>query len=705
MSAVDDPLRLAALERSGLLGSPETSGVDRLLRIALHAFDVRTAMFCVVDADRQVFVDQIGLPEDWAEAGETPLSHSYCRLVVNEDAPLVVTDAGVDERVRDNPATSEASIGAYLGVPVRAPDGEPLGSFCVMHRMPRAWTADEVAILGDLAASLEVELRLRSTTAELADQLAAEQLERSFEASMAALAAAASSSWTASTLLEVLVRDGQDAAGARLISIAVLDGDNLRYFHGDGVSEDVAEQWIAGSLDDPVPMAHAVKTGDNVVLQTSDAFALWPVFAEAVENLGISSFVALPVGEISGGSRAVVGVGWSHPLSSAAVPRSVLRLGALTRHGLERAHSHQAARSHAELLESLVLPDELPPVEHLDLSGLYLPPTAGQRVGGDLYEVTRRGDGKVALITADAAGHDAEASKATSRLRTALNMLTLEQLSPAAILSYVTTYLKRSNVSTLITCVYALVDVDRGEITVANAGHPQPRLRRSTGAVSAIGPLGQPLLGFRDFEYSETTVSFTSGDLVALFTDGLIERRNAPLERGEAWLESVLSTASTLTAHELAEGLVADLENRADDVAVLVAVHTGPVSGNSFSHRCRASDLDLAAARHDLAGWLGDDTPNDTILLVATELLTNARTASATDDATVELEASHREGGVRLIVTNQGPAFSLGRIEMPTTSVPGGRGLALVASMCDLEVVSEPPLVRVIAQFRPQDRI
>lgn len=80
-------------------------------------------------------------------------------------------------------------------------------------------------------------------------------------------------------------------------------------------------------------------------------------------------------------------------MADRGVPRSVTRLAVLARQGFDRAHSHQAARDHAALLESLVLPDTLPRVPGLDLAGNYLPPMAGQRVGGDLYDAVLRDAG------------------------------------------------------------------------------------------------------------------------------------------------------------------------------------------------------------------------------------------------------------------------------------------------------------------------
>jgi PAS domain S-box-containing protein len=99
------------------------------------------------------------MPEGLAERGEVPLSYSFCRFVVEDDVPLVVSDARTDERVRDNPAVSEFGVIAYAGMPIRVA-GQTLGAFCAVDGRPRDWSAPELAVLEDLAAAVASEITL-----------------------------------------------------------------------------------------------------------------------------------------------------------------------------------------------------------------------------------------------------------------------------------------------------------------------------------------------------------------------------------------------------------------------------------------------------------------------------------------------------------------------------------------------------------------
>lgn len=133
--------------------------LDRLTRLARRALGVPTAMVSLVDADRQVLVSAAGR----AGPRETPLSGSFCRSVVDDDAPLVVTDCRQDPRV---PAGDGVVI-AYAGYPLHTPDGQVLGSFCVVDHVPRQWTAGNLDTLADLAGAAEVELALRLANSDL----------------------------------------------------------------------------------------------------------------------------------------------------------------------------------------------------------------------------------------------------------------------------------------------------------------------------------------------------------------------------------------------------------------------------------------------------------------------------------------------------------------------------------------------------------
>jgi diguanylate cyclase (GGDEF)-like protein len=161
---LDDARRLAALAESGLLDSPPEAAFDRVTRLVTEVLHVPVALFTLVTADRQVFKSAIGV----GDLRQTPLSHSFCRHVVDDGAPLEVVDARLHPKVRDNPSISEFGIVAYLGVPLTTADGERLGALCAIDHEPRQWTGRDHGVLEDLAGAAMAEVELRRANRRIA---------------------------------------------------------------------------------------------------------------------------------------------------------------------------------------------------------------------------------------------------------------------------------------------------------------------------------------------------------------------------------------------------------------------------------------------------------------------------------------------------------------------------------------------------------
>ena len=119
--------RLSALRATGLLDALAEERFDRLTRLAQRLLDAPVTLVSLVDADRQFFLSAQGLPEPWASLREMPLSHSFCRFVVETGLPLSVGHAREDPRVAGHPAVEELGVAAYLAAPLASPDGQVIG--------------------------------------------------------------------------------------------------------------------------------------------------------------------------------------------------------------------------------------------------------------------------------------------------------------------------------------------------------------------------------------------------------------------------------------------------------------------------------------------------------------------------------------------------------------------------------------------------
>jgi len=700
VTATNDAPRVAAERQAKQQEQLRLEGIDRLLRIAQHGLDAPVVFFSASDGEHHRTICERGTPTTWGPAEDAILNHEYCRSIAETKAAISAVDVHADR----GPAAAmiKPSLGAFLGVPVLSIERDALGALCAVHHDAHDWSQSEKAFLHDLAATIQRELQLIDTTETLAEQIAADTLERDFEEWMSRVAAAANRAWTVAGVVDAIVDNARNAVGARLVSVGVADGETLRFVHGEGVAADIADEWAVAPINDQIPMTHAVRSAKPVILRNRDDFAEWPAFDEAVRNEPIESFIAVPLEDQHGRVHAVLGIGFEHRLERDTLSPSVRRLASLARQGLQRATTFQQERRHARLLESLVLPSRLPLVPHLDVRGRYLPPTVDQRVGGDLYDVVPVDEHTIAFMVADAAGHDVASSKASIRVRHALGVLSVESRSPGTTLGAVNHYLQQSSLSTLVTAVYGVLDLTTGDGMIANAGHPQPRVLRSNGTVERVGPSGQPLLGFTNVAYRTASFHLDVEDIIVLFTDGLIERRGENLTTGENALEALLANKASMSTSRLSAAILGSLpEDRDDDVALLLMRRIdGETRKNAESSwAAPAGRLNLKAAREHIRHWLGPDHERaDDVLLVVTELLTNAREAAEANDE-ITLSAASWANTIEVAITNPGLPFSV-TPTMPDSQQHRGRGLAIASALADIAVTSANGMTTVWATFR-----
>lgn len=148
--------RLLSLYSMGILDTKSEERFDRLTRIATKLFDVPIALVSLIDRDRQWFKSCYGL-----KIKETDRSDSFCTIAVDLSEPLIVPDATLDPRFKENKLVkNDPYIRFYAGHPVRLPDGEIAGTICIIDTEPRVLTRDDFLLLKDLAEIVEDEFRI-----------------------------------------------------------------------------------------------------------------------------------------------------------------------------------------------------------------------------------------------------------------------------------------------------------------------------------------------------------------------------------------------------------------------------------------------------------------------------------------------------------------------------------------------------------------
>ena len=171
-----DPQRLEALHRLGLLDAPQQESFDQFTRLAVELLEVPAAFVSLVDADRDFYLSQCGFGEPLATTRQLT-GQTFCHFAIESEGPLVIPDTRADPRYREVPTVESLGVAAYVGVPLRLPTREVLGSFCVIDLKPHPWSEREIRVLERLAHAVATEVALR---AEIASRTRAEaELARS----------------------------------------------------------------------------------------------------------------------------------------------------------------------------------------------------------------------------------------------------------------------------------------------------------------------------------------------------------------------------------------------------------------------------------------------------------------------------------------------------------------------------------------------
>ncbi|MGW3204509.1 SpoIIE family protein phosphatase [Streptomyces sp. NPDC001135] len=315
---------------------------------------------------------------------------------------------------------------------------------------------------------------------------------------------------------------------------------------------------------------------------------------------------------------------------------------------IDNARLYRREHERALILQRSLLPPGDPEASGLDIACRYLPGNAATEVGGDWFDVIELPGHRTALVVGDVMGRGLRAAVAMGELRTAVRTLALLDLEPAEVLSALdeiarglgTPGVQQATRTArqprdadlsevyLATCVYAVYDSVTRRCTFANAGHLPPVLVEPGEAALMLDvPPGMPLgVGGEPFE--EVEVELPEGALLALYTDGLVESRDHPLDEGlQAFVGALTDPSRPL--EDVCDHVLSTLDTHhgEDDIALLMARVQGlpadSVGDWTLPREPRSVGRAREYARAQLVSW--DLEPLvDTAELLVSELVTNA---------------------------------------------------------------------------------
>jgi len=284
---------------------------------------------------------------------------------------------------------------------------------------------------------------------------------------------------------------------------------------------------------------------------------------------GIRSMVGVPL-LVHGGVLGVLHAGTLRDrvftMDDAALLQLAADRAAIAVQSLRAREDHAAALA----LQRSLVPSALPEVAEVEVAARYVPGSG--HVGGDWYDVFVLPSGKLALVVGDVAGSGLAAAVIMGRIRSALRAYALEFPGPADVLRKLDRkiqYFEESEV--MATVCYAVLDPDSGCLAISSAGHLPPVIA-APGQHTAMAQIAvDPAIGISDPSRRQvTTLALVPGAVLCLYTDGLVERRDEPIDDGITRLCKAVTPGPPEDVCVCAMQTLVGHQSPADDIALLV---------------------------------------------------------------------------------------------------------------------------------------
>jgi serine phosphatase RsbU (regulator of sigma subunit) len=419
-----------------------------------------------------------------------------------------------------------------------------------------------------LVVTLSYQRRLRMATDELAES---EARGEALQAVTGRLARALTSEDVVAALLDHLPA----SVGAKSAAVAITSdtGPVVLLTHDRGGEELLVEPGpvIAAVLSDgqaawlPSPLGWRNDAAGDQLAAGGWALAVLPLQADDV--------------------RGLLAVSYARVHTFVDEERALLEtIGVMATSAFARGRRYDAEHRASAALQRTALPAGLPDIPQLTIAARYRAGAARASVGGDWYDVIDLHEDRVALLVGDVVGHGMDAAVAMGRLRTGFRIVAPMRPEPSAMVRAVSEQVEAIPNAMCSTVICAIVHLPTGVMDWCRAGHLPPLLVRD-GAAQLLDEAGVPPLGVApELRPPVHRLVLAPGDVVLLYTDGVIERRHETIDDGFERLRLVAEDLSDLAPEELSDALLEALvpvEEQTDDVAILVVRFDGPMEAPS----------------------------------------------------------------------------------------------------------------------------
>ncbi|MBE0447051.1 MAG: SpoIIE family protein phosphatase [Actinobacteria bacterium] len=372
-------------------------------------------------------------------------------------------------------------------------------------------------------------------------------------------------------IMQMVVVDAAQAIGCETSALDTREGDEwvIRYVY-KFPRESVGAHFKA----EDVPFVElAAKTKEPVVI--NDSFTDPRVNPEVQRRYNVRSVTVLPLiireevfGALFFNYHAV-----QHTFTDLEIDFAK-KLSSSVSLALENARLYESERHIADTLQKslLVIPEKIGGIE---FGYLYRSATEAAQVGGDFYDIFELEHGKVGIVIGDVSGKGIEATALTTVVKNTIKAHAYEDGTPALIMAKTNDLVRRvSSPGTFVTVIFAVLDTETGKLTYCNAGHPPAIIKRASGSVELLTKFSPIIGAFSGMHYRSGNEKLKKGDILIIYTDGIIEARCNGGFYGEERLVKFIKSLEPTPANEVPKAIFNNVMRCAgnkltDDVAIL----------------------------------------------------------------------------------------------------------------------------------------
>ncbi|WP_250035911.1 SpoIIE family protein phosphatase [Paractinoplanes maris] len=352
---------------------------------------------------------------------------------------------------------------------------------------------------------------------------------------------------------------------------------------------------------------------------------------------------------------------------------------------LENARLYEQERQIARTLQRSLLAGDLPSGDtRFAVETHYQAATHDLEVGGDWFDAFLITQDKLAVVVGDVVGRGIEAATTMGQLRSAVRALACNASGPAQLIEGLDRFVERVESARMATVAYVEIDLTDGEVAYSCAGHLPPLLQEPAGSPEYLMQARSAPLGSKagDKNRTEQRRRLPAGSRLLLYTDGLIERRTRPIDKGFELLAREYARRRDAPLQGLAATLADTLVGRdhSDDVCML-CLTLG--TEERIERTIGADRMQIALLRADLRAWLVahevESGCRDAVLLACSEAVANAIEHGYRDDpfGMIDVVATVTTDAVEVRVTDRGTWRGA------VSDVARGRGLQLIRESMD----------------------